>query len=440
MTPPASSLSVSTSASTGAPVSAHGIVADRWKDEQGKVVSAFDVKHAAQSFAQVQNLADLVSAATAGKGMTLSVSGSPKLAWSFAANPAKSPASARNYALSLADGATVFKALGDNSIPALSFQIGELTHALETSSNSLLNNLGDHMHAKLVNHVVTLTYSPSKKSAAVQTARFDLKQKADALFIAELQYVLDLPSKLKSVAAVTDALNDASQDLIVVSFSAFTALLEQYGRESEQLRGALRMFDQLFPLMSSEFASLFGSEQSPAMQTLLFLGSHHTVLEKADPRAVQSVLARDHVQALDFFPNIYTASPQETAKLCAKLNKDLSAVHYTAYCPGHAASAPSAAAPKHVLVEMQAAGQAEQQQVPAGRRLAGVSPSSQRACSAWDVPCADNLQRYQIVLWASVALAFIAIAAVYQLAFMSFKKDTLLYSSFNPNWEDRKRR
>ncbi len=56
-----------------------------------------------------------------------------------------------------------------------------------------------------------------------------------------------------------------------------------------------------------------------------------------------------------------------------------------------------------------------------------------------DVPCADDLERYQIVLWFSVGIAVVAVAAVYQLAFMSFKKDTMLYSSFNPNWEGKRR-
>jgi hypothetical protein len=56
-----------------------------------------------------------------------------------------------------------------------------------------------------------------------------------------------------------------------------------------------------------------------------------------------------------------------------------------------------------------------------------------------DVPCADDLERYQIVLWFSIVIAFVAVAAVYQLAFMSFRKDTMLYSSFNPNWEGKRR-
>jgi len=55
-------------------------------------------------------------------------------------------------------------------------------------------------------------------------------------------------------------------------------------------------------------------------------------------------------------------------------------------------------------------------------------------------PDNNGLARFQIVLWISILLALTLISAVWSLATMQFKKDTMLYSSFNPNWEDRKRR
>ena len=55
-------------------------------------------------------------------------------------------------------------------------------------------------------------------------------------------------------------------------------------------------------------------------------------------------------------------------------------------------------------------------------------------------PSDADIQRYQIALWVSILLVVIALSAAYTLAFMEFKKDTILYSSFNPNWEERKRR
>jgi len=51
-----------------------------------------------------------------------------------------------------------------------------------------------------------------------------------------------------------------------------------------------------------------------------------------------------------------------------------------------------------------------------------------------------DIQSYQIILWMSLIMAFAVYWAAYAIGFMSFKKDTLLYSTFNPGWEDRKRR
>ena len=318
ITPPASSLSIATSVSTGAPISAHGIVGASWKNEKGQVVDAFDPARP-ESFAAVSNLADAVSSSTQGKGLTLSVSGNAALARSFAA---KAGAGSNNYCIALQDGATVFKAAATNAVPALDFKIGSLEQQLSTSTNSLLTNLGANMHASLADHVVTLRYSPSKAGGALQTARFDLRQKADALFIAELQYALDLPAKLKAVSALNEALNDEAQDLIVVSFSGFTALVEQYGRESEQLKSALHMLNQLFPLLSSQYASLFSSEQPAALQTIIFLGSHGSVLDKADRRDVEAVLKADHIDHLSVHSAaavVDAQSSEDTGKLDAAM-------------------------------------------------------------------------------------------------------------------------
>jgi hypothetical protein len=88
---------------------------------------------------------------------------------------------------------------------------------------------------------------------------------------------------------------------------------------------------------------------------------------------------------------------------------------------------------------------------PSSRHLLATDPSPQlmtrRPCLnpsnspsiSNDLPCDDDIQRYQIVLWFSIVAAFVLIAAVYQLALMAFKKDTMLYSSFNPNWEGKRR-
>lgn len=50
-----------------------------------------------------------------------------------------------------------------------------------------------------------------------------------------------------------------------------------------------------------------------------------------------------------------------------------------------------------------------------------------------------QVQRYQIVLWFSIIFALIMIAAAWSLAFMSFKKDPIIFSTVSPNWENKRR-
>jgi len=137
-----------------------------------------------------------------------------------------------------------------------------------------------------------------------------------------------------------------------------------------------------------------------------------------------------------FFPHLYLPAGANVLATCQKLNKDLAAVKYVAYCP-------TVQTKPHVLVELHTAPAAG---VPVAKRnraagdVAAERPFIGPYVCGGDVPCPDDIQRYQIVLWFSILISLVAIAAVYQIAFMSFKKDTMLYSSFNPNWEDRKRR
>jgi hypothetical protein len=54
------------------------------------------------------------------------------------------------------------------------------------------------------------------------------------------------------------------------------------------------------------------------------------------------------------------------------------------------------------------------------------------------VPTADEIGEYQIMAWLTIVLFFTALSASCALGGMSNKKDTLLYSTFNPKWEDKK--
>ena len=58
-----------------------------------------------------------------------------------------------------------------------------------------------------------------------------------------------------------------------------------------------------------------------------------------------------------------------------------------------------------------------------------------------NTPVTDaDIAIYQIVLWTSILLVLVVAGVVYGLLGMENKRDSMLYSRFNPNWADRKRR
>lgn len=56
-------------------------------------------------------------------------------------------------------------------------------------------------------------------------------------------------------------------------------------------------------------------------------------------------------------------------------------------------------------------------------------------------PSYNSVERYQIILWMSILLVGLILTAVYSIANMHIKHDTMLYTSFNPMaGEDKKNR
>ena len=82
---------------------------------------------------------------------------------------------------------------------------------------------------------------------------------------------------------------------------------------------------------------------------------------------------------------------------------------------------------------------------------ATAAPSNSTITSA-------DIQRYHVAMWTAIGLAVVVIigasrvilrppsvnigcfAAIYGIACMENRKDSLLYGNFNPNWEDRKKK
>jgi hypothetical protein len=122
----------------------------------------------------------------------------------------------------------------------------------------------------------------------------------------------------------------------------------------------------------------------------------------------------------DFFPALYMrhGAVAHPALMCTRM-RQLLAAHtpdVMAVCRGPAAAADSThfktMSSTAVLMQLSAA--------------ATVGNSTN--------PTDKEIQIYQICLWTGAALVAVLALAVYSLAYMNNRKDTMLYSKFNPNW------
>lgn len=415
VSPMPSSLSVATTLATGMTPSRHGIISSSWLNADGHSVEAFTNEH---SFAQRENLADVITQRTDGKGFVLSVSAQPQLAQVFAANPQQNKQFKKNQFVVAMKNNHFTSLLEEQTIPALHADMDELIQQLSNPATSALAHMNNvHMEGN--------TVTINKNGHSIQ---FNLNNKADRTFFAELQYVHALPQKLKSLHDVAKKLNDKHQDFISVSFASITSLIETHGREAEQVKGALQLLDAAYPSFMASYASLFNKPASH-MQSLILLGSHKSVLDNKDNRQVMKTIAhivgQSESEVQQHFPNIYMKQHKKNAqKACAQLNKELYALGYFAFCPHEA----------HSFVSMDATAFTNS---TGGNSSSGNSSGGN---STYKYPTGAQVRTYQIVLWLCILLVFVIYSAVYALAYMDFKKDTMLYSSFNPNWEDRKRR
>jgi len=200
-------------------------------------------------------------------------------------------------------------------------------------------------------------------------------------------------------------------------------LVEKYGRDSQEVRAALNLLDAALPKIVNRFVSLYETSSVPIISQIVLLGSHPSSLQTADTREVLEAI--DHVMPTqegikEFFPSLYLENAQ-AIRICESesegLNIAVKPFGFTVHCPWMES---------------------------AKKSLSSYNTMSLFAMNApnnnTNATTAGDVQRYQIVLWMSVIMGFALFWIVYTTASMSFKKDTLLYGTFNPNWEDRKRR
>jgi len=232
----------------------------------------------------------------------------------------------------------------------------------------------------------------------------NLKSPEQALFLYELLYLDHLISDMSSLSSVSDDV----PDFIAFSFASFSNLLLAYEPNSKVVRKAAAILDLAIPSIMSRVNEVYNGR----VVTELVLLSSSSVLPRDPSPALREQISRflpGEEGYGTYFPSFYVSNAYGNT-ICQLLSGDLRTYGYEAYCPD------SFIATKQFSTIL----------------TTGYNSNSSSSTT--------TVMHYQITLWISILLVLMVLFAVYSLAFMSFKKDTLLYSTFNPNWEERKRR
>jgi len=306
----------------------------------------------------------------------------------------------------------------------------DVLHAFEGGDNvlSLLDENQDDVKATYDKGLVYVQHGSSRSNAVT----FDLNVPVELSLVAELQYFYVLPDLMVASPLVSPLIRDDAPDSVVLSLSSLTKLADAYGRDSNQYVAALHLADALIPRLLNKWSDLWvksnpGINGRVATQ-LVLLGSNPSAAPALSPSDRTSLVRHlqvvfPEVSDVPYYPFVYLPVGSQSASFneetfqikCRELASELERIHFSVYCSKHSKTI---VAPTHL---------SQFAHVPLGD--VGADPPTSDA----------DRQRYQIALWVSIILVAAAFLGAYSIAFMTFKKDSLIYGSFNPHWEDRKR-
>jgi len=426
---PSSSMTLVTSLISGRKPAEHGIVAQQWKNSDGSTARGYSSTDPS-TWSQVANLPDLIYQTFDGQSLIVSLSGNEQNAKANSVNPALQdthPTWTNDYTAHFRPKHMDFivTSKGNNPVIRKSFEditANNLRNVFANDQNSVLDMLANHagVEVEYREDFVSLKYPGS--NGATQYVRYDLTLPEDMLLFGELQASFSLINGLNS-PDVTSLVQDGVPDFYSISFTSVTPLTEKYGRHSTQVLGALYLLDKTIPHIVDRFSLLYPSR---LLSEVVLLGSHPSSLSVNNPdkKPLISILNR-LLPSQDFFdsglfPSLYvheTDERQSDQDYCEILDLQLKKedTGFQVFC-----------LPSRPNVN------SLERQSPVFFTQASVS---YRAADV-DVYY-DDVAKYQIALWMTIILFFTAFFSFYQVAYMNFKKDTIIYSTFNPKWENR---
>lgn len=415
---PQSAVSTAATLATGTVPAQHGVVGANWRGRNGAKVHAYS---SPQSWSQRATTADVLSQSFDGQPLLLSVSACAQRAQAHAAHP-NSAVTARNaVTVALKNGA--FSPLSNSAAFSDAFaatqeSLFESLHTTQLFAEATAAGVSVDVSADA--RRVTVKYPA--KGGELKSVTFDLSSRDAATFFGELMYAERVSTVLRSQrlhAVVTDTV----PDLITVSLTGVTELIEAHGRHSPQVLAALHVLDIALPQLLVQLNGVYGAQHS--VSQLVLLGSHKSFVDTVDTRDLFATVKRllPNSDAATYYPAMYVET-NTPGDVCQVLSVELDKLAFDVYCPAaHVSGTEAALLAPAAFFELSA------------ESGAGVSAGVGASANG----TSTSVFRYQVVLWLSISLAIAVLYAAYALAWMSFKKDTLLYSTFNPNWEQRKR-
>jgi len=318
---------------------------------------------------------------------------------------------------------------------AFLFTPADVLKALAGDASKLFANSAVSVQVDATLNTVTVKYPVGSDT---QSVVYRLNVPAEYNLLSEIVYVYKLVALLQSNTKLQALVNDDIPDFIAITFSALSGLANKYGKDSAEFVAAVNLLDVALPQL---IASLNNVWNNRAVSEIVFLGAVSSAVDTRDLFKSLARLLPEQSDVTEYYPGVYadTKSTLSLADICRVLSVELQNVNFEVYCPSEDISKPT----NFALFELGATTNSSSSTGLASSST-GPAPSSSGGPAPTPIPYTpvtmDSVRRYQITLWLVIWLSLALLFIIYSFANMTFKKDSLLYSSFNPNWEDRKRR
>jgi hypothetical protein len=402
-----SPIAQATALATGTAPGVNGVVADAWLNDKGEHVAAFSAPLSASS-AVVGTVADVISQSFSGHSLTLSASATAGAALAGSTHHSVRAAHPAWNDVALGIKGSSFASLFPTAHRSLEFSLSDLGHHFSNEGLSLAKEA----HFEVSEHKVTIAIGGN-------SAVFNLNVEENIEFLGELAFVDHVLQELKDNSALQALVADEFPDVYSFVLTGLRGVRERHGEDSKEHAVAVALLDAAIPRMIKRFAALY---QNDLMAEVVVMGASRHHLDDAVAAKI-----RDNLPATvnaELFPALYVRAGNvaHPALVCAHVRSQLAAAHLTesvtVECHGPAAQGGS---PQ--FLAMDSATIAKQMQ------LMGSGASATAAA-----PTDKQIQIYQICLWTGVGLVGVLAMALYSLVYMNNRKDTMLYSRFNPNW------